>query len=95
MNESWRCVINQLTIRGFGDELKKRLVRLARTRRISLNKAALLLLRRGAGLTEGGGGPQVVGSSLDNLIGTWTEADEAEFLEAIKPCEAIDEELWR
>ena len=87
--------MNQLTIRGFGDEIKDRLVRLARSRRISLNKAALLLLRRGAGLTESGGGSQVVGTSLDSVIGTWTDADEDEFLDAIKPCEAIDEELWR
>jgi hypothetical protein len=87
--------MNQLTIRGFGDELKNRLVRLARRRQISLNKAALVLLRRGAGLTESGGGSQVIGSSLDNLIGTWTEVDETEFMEAVQPCEAIDEELWR
>jgi hypothetical protein len=87
--------MNQLTIRGFSEELKNRLLELARTRQISLNKAALLLLRRGAGLTERGDGPQVVGSSLDHLIGTWSAEDEAEFSEAIASCDRIDEEFWQ
>ena len=42
--------MNQLTVRGFDDELSDRLRGLARREGISLNQAALRLLRKGAGL---------------------------------------------
>ena len=71
--------MNQLTVRGFDDELSDRLRGLARREGISLNQAALRLLRKGAGLTDGGGGRGKVRSSLDDLFGSWTaeEADAA------------------
>ena len=43
--------MNQLTVRGFGDELGESIRRLAQREGISLNQAALKLLRKGAGLT--------------------------------------------
>ena len=87
--------MQQLTVRGFDDELSARLRRLARREGISLNQAALRLLRKGAGLTDGGRGPDTVGSSLDDFFGSWTaeEADAVE--EAIADFEVIDEEMWR
>lgn len=42
--------MKQLTIRGFDDELSERIRREAEEEGISLSKAALRLLRRGAGL---------------------------------------------
>ena len=47
--------MNQLTVRGFDDELSAAVIRLAKREGISLNQAALKLLRKGAGLTDGQG----------------------------------------
>ena len=44
--------MDHLSLRGFDKELERRLRELARSENVSLNKAALLLLRRGAGLVE-------------------------------------------
>lgn len=64
--------MNQITVRGFDDELSASLRRLAKREGISLNRAALRLLRRGAGLAEGSGQADTVGAAFDHLIGSWT-----------------------
>ena len=84
----------QLTIRGFDGELELRLRRLAREREISLNKAALVLMRRGAGLETQSAQPDAVGDSLDHLMGVWSEEEAAEFREATRDFDRIDESLW-
>lgn len=88
--------MKQLTVRGLDPELVRRLKRTAHRQGLSFNKAALLLLRRGAGLSRDVKRPtDVIGSSLDHLIGTWSEKEEKDFLEAIKAFERVDEDLWR
>jgi len=87
--------MNQLTIRGFDDDLRHRIEALAREREISLNRAAVLLIRRGAGLDDEGVRQKAIGDSLDEFIGSWTAEDEAEFLGGIEAMEQIDHELWR
>ena len=87
--------MNQLTVRGFDDELSASLRRLAKSEGISLNQAALRLLRKGAGLSDGAGGADVVGSSLDHLIGSWTRAEADEFDAALEEFETIDESAWK
>ena len=87
--------MKQLTVRGFDDELSAAIQRLARREGISLNKAALRLLRRGAGLDKGTAGRGKVGNSLDHLIGTWTQAEADEMDEALKEFDKIDEEMWK
>ena len=67
--------MDQLTVRGFGDDLAERIHRLAIREGKSLNQTVLKLLRKGAGLREGPGAADTVGSSLDHLIGTWTRAE--------------------
>jgi hypothetical protein len=87
---------SQLTIRGFDAALERRIRETARREGISLNRAALRLLRRGAGLeVPAEDGDQTVGSSLDDLIGTWTDDEAREFADAIADLEAVDEEMWR
>ena len=87
--------VKQLTIRGFDDELAHRIEKLARNEGISLNRAVLRLLRKGAGLGDRKGEIDVVGSSLDHMIGTWT-AEEAEEVErAVEDFEQIDESMWK
>ena len=57
--------MEQLTVRGLGDELARAIQRLANRDGTSLNRAAVKLLRQGAGLNDGQG-PDTVGSSLDH-----------------------------
>ena len=88
--------MNQLTVRGFDHELSVRMRRLAKREGISLNQAALKLLRKGAGLTDGKGGADTVGDSLDHLIGTWTRDVEADEMDAaLRELETIDESAWK
>ena len=85
--------MKQLTIRGLGDDLARAIRRLANREGTSLNRAAVKLLRRGAGL-ERGRGPDTVGSSLDDLIGTWSDAEADEVGRALRHFKNIDEAMW-
>ena len=87
--------VKQLTVRGFDDELAEIIRRVAERDRTSLNKAALKLLRKGAGLSENAGQIDTVGSSLDHLIGSWSRDEAAEFDAALEDFETIDESIWR
>ena len=86
--------MKQLTIRGFDDELEGRIRQLASREGISLNRAVLRLLRRGAGLGDGKGGADTVGDSLDHLIGTWTEEETDEMDRALEDLSQVDETMW-
>ena len=70
-------------------------VGLAKREGISLNQAALRLLRKGAGLTDGTGGADTVGSSLDHLIGSWTKQEADAIDSALEDFETIDEAIWK
>jgi hypothetical protein len=54
---------------------------------LGLNKATILLLRRGAGLQENRTAAAAVGDSLDHMIGKWSEEEEKELLETIQAFE--------
>ncbi|MFQ5740907.1 MAG: hypothetical protein ACE5JX_18040 [Acidobacteriota bacterium] len=86
--------MKQLTVRGFDRELERRIRRLARQENISLNKAVLRLLRRGAGLADKGQSSREIGSSLDHLAGTWTAEQAKAFDEVQQDFERIDPDLW-
>jgi hypothetical protein len=86
--------MTQLTVRGFDPELERALRDLARRRGISLNRAALELMRRGSGLAAGARSKDCVGSSLDDLAGTWRDDEAEQILRVIESCNQIDEELW-
>lgn len=85
--------MNQLTIRGFDDELADCIRNLARREGISLNHAVMRLLRRGANLDEGDA--DVVGSSLDHLMGTWADEDADAIDRALGDFSRIDETMWK
>ena len=86
--------MKQLSLRGFDPELEKRIRDLARKEGISLNRAAIRLARKGAGLQEGGK-CNAVGDSLDHLIGKWSAEESERFLKRIKPLEQIDRSFWK
>ena len=87
--------MNQLTVRGFDDELSERIRRLAKRDGTSLNQAALKLLRKGAGLADPAQKADTVGASLDLLIGSWSDDEAAELDAALEEFEVIDEAAWR
>lgn len=87
--------MDQLSLRGFDKELARRISELAKREQVSLNKAALLLMRRGAGLLESGSSSAAVGDALDRFMGRWSAADEKPLLQSIGTCESVDEALWK
>ena len=87
--------MNQLTVRGFDTELSTSIRRLARKEGISLNKAVLKLLRKGADLTDDAECGNTVGASLDHLIGSWTHAEADELDAALQESQTIDEASWK
>ncbi len=86
--------MTQLTVRGFDKALARRIRALAKARGLSLNQAAVLLLRRGAGLAPVEA-PPYVGDSMKALIGTWSREEEAEFLRAVRPLGEVDADFWK
>ncbi len=85
--------MTQLTIR-FDDELALHLRKYAEQEGISMNKAAVRWLRSAAGIDAPK--PQDrVGASLDHLIGTWSEKEAAELIEAVQVFDTLDDELWQ
>ena len=87
--------MNQLTVRGFDDELAERIQRLAKRDGTSLNQAAVKLLRKGAGLADPAQKADTVGASLDLLIGSWSDDEAAELEAALEEFETIDESACR
>lgn len=86
--------LKQLTLRGFDRDLEHRLRHEARMNGISLNRAALRLMRRGSTL-DAVAPATVVGSQLDHLIGTWSESDARSLRRATAVFERVDEDFWR
>lgn len=86
--------MNQLTVRGLRDALVQAIRRLANRDETSLNRAAAKLRHRGAGLDDE---PRAytVGSSLDHLIGTWSDAEADEIERALRRFRTIDEAMWK
>lgn len=90
------CDMNQLTVRGFDDELDAIMRGLAKREGISLNQAALRLLRKGAGLTEDRpADPNAIGDGLDDLFGAWSQDEAESFDAALKVFDIVDEAAWR
>jgi hypothetical protein len=86
--------MKQLSLRGFDPELEKVLCEIARSQGISLNRAAIGLMRKGAGITENKKN-DCVGASLDHLIGRWSKEEADAFLESIQSTEQIDRAFWK
>ena len=85
---------HQLTIR-YDDALATEIEGIAEREGLSLNQAALRLLRKGAGLDRPREDAAAIGGSLDWFIGSWDEEEAKRFDAAVEGFERIDEELWR
>ena len=87
--------MTQLTIRFRDMELERRVREEAQRRDTSLNKAALVLMRKGAGLSGPGEGPATVGNALDRFFGSWSAEEERTVLEAVAELDRADDPFWR
>ena len=82
----------QITLRGMDPEIEREIRRMAKKRGKSLNRVILDMICEHAGVTKKDKKP--LADSLKKLAGGWSEKDASEFLESIKSCEQIDEEMW-
>ncbi len=87
--------MNQLTVRGFDEQLSETIRRLAKRDGTSLNQAALKLLRKGAGLKDNGENPNQIGSSLDDLFGLWSKEEAQAFDTALGAFATVDDSAWK
>ena len=85
--------MNQLTIKGLDEDLAAHIQELARREGISLNRAVKRLIRRGADLDPGDA--DIVGSSLDHLVGTWSTEEADRVDRALDDFSRIDETMWQ
>lgn len=83
----------QITLRGIDPQVEREIREIARKTGKSLNRVILDMIYRHTGYTKKEKRP--LGDSLRNLAGGWSEKEALEFFESIKPCEQIDEEMWR
>lgn len=82
----------QITLRGMDPEIERKVRRMAKKSGNSLNRVILDLIYKNTGLNKKNKGPAV--DSLRKLAGGWSEKDASKFLESIKSCTQIDEEMW-
>ena len=84
-----------LRLRNLDKPLEDRIRALARRRHVSCERAAMILLRRGAGLEAPRVPRGVIGNSLDKYFGGWSDEDVAEFEKAVAIFEVVDPEAWK
>ena len=84
--------MSQITIRGIDPAVKRKIRRMAKKSGKSLNHIILDMVYQATGLKKQDKKPAA--HSLKKLAGGWSEKDAAEFVESIKSCEQIDEEMW-
>jgi len=85
--------MTQITLRGIDPEIEKEIRKISGRSGKSLNRVILDMIYQYKGFNRRDKRPSA--DSLRKLAGGWSENDAAEFLESIKSCEQIDEEMWR
>jgi len=84
--------MTQITLRGIDPEIEREIRRIAKESGKSLNRVAQDMINKATGLNTKNKRPAA--DSLRKLAGGWSEKDALEFLESIKSCKQIDEEMW-
>ncbi|NLY41457.1 MAG: antitoxin [Desulfovibrionales bacterium] len=82
-----------MTLRGIDEDLAKTLKEMSQQQGVSLNALAIRLIREATGLDKKK--RTATYHDLDELAGTWSEADELNFRQATVSLEAIDTDLWK
>lgn len=87
-----------ITIRNMPEKLEKRIEAMAAEEGASLAQTVIRLLLRATGLRDpegfGSGGRPERHDELDELAGTWSDDDAAEFDDALAQLRRIDPEVW-
>jgi len=84
--------MTQITLRGIDPEIEREIRRIAKESGKSLNHVVQDMINKATGLNTKNKRPAA--DSLRKLAGGWSEKDALEFLESIKSCKQIDEEMW-
>ncbi|MBK8903446.1 MAG: toxin-antitoxin system HicB family antitoxin [Anaerolineaceae bacterium] len=85
--------MKQLTIRGVDEKLHETLQNKANQQGLSLNRYVLHLIKESVGLAASSL-PEQEFDDLDDLAGTWTEAEYTEFANNLDAQRKIDAEMW-
>ncbi|MBW2643826.1 MAG: hypothetical protein JRC89_10770 [Deltaproteobacteria bacterium] len=83
----------QITLRGMEPEMEQEIRRIAQKNGKSLNRVILDMIYQHTGFKKKE--KKSLSDSLRKLAGSWSEKDASEFLDSIKSCEQIDEEMWK
>ena len=87
--------MKEITLNGLSDDLAESIRRVAERENISLEQAALRLLRKGASLEPKSKPSGKIGHSLDQFMGTMSEEEAEELQAALRENHVIDESAWR
>ena len=82
-----------LSVRGLDEEVLKALKARSQDEESSVNAVVVKLLREGVGVASGKR-KTAIHHDLDELAGTWSEADAAAFAQATQAFAEIDPALW-
>ena len=82
----------QITLRGMDPKLEQEIRKIAHKSGKSLNRVILEMIYQYIGFEEDV--KRRPAESLRDLAGGWSEKDALEFMESIKLCRQIDEEMW-
>ncbi|RJR32484.1 MAG: hypothetical protein C4576_30055 [Desulfobacteraceae bacterium] len=83
----------QITVRGLDSDLENDVRRRARESGKSVNRVIIDILMESTGRSKGI--KRRPADSLRELAGGWSEAEAGSFIESIRSCEQIDEEMWK
>jgi len=82
----------QITLRGMDPKVEREIREMAKQNGRSLNRVLLDMIYQHTGLKKSERRPPA--DSLRELAGGWSRKDALEFMESIKSCEQIDEDMW-
>ena len=85
--------MSQITIRGIDPAVERKIRNMAKRSGKSLNRIILDMVYDSTGLNKQHKKPAA--HSLRKLAGGWSDREASKFLESIKSCEQIDEDLWQ
>jgi hypothetical protein len=85
--------MTQITLRGIDPDIEQKIRRMAKKSGKSLNRVVLDIIYKHSEFNKRDRRPAA--DSLRKLAGGWSEKDAQIFLESIKSCEQIDEEMWK
>jgi len=85
--------MGQITIRGIAPEVEQEVRKISKATGKSLNRVIQEIIYRHIGFNQKR--KIAPADSLRKLAGGWSEKEAADFLETIKSCEQLDEEMWK